>query len=412
MQGLHLIGDLFSCDASEALLTQCEALRGLCRAAMEGAGLAITGEQWAPLPPVEGHAGGVTGILLLAHSHLAIHTAPERRGVALDLYVCDRDADHRARAERAFDGIVAQMRPERLSTQRVPRPDTPDSRALRADLKLEWLNAYSAFGTVATRELARIQSPWQCVEVLETPQFGRLFRLDGRYMSSEGDEFFCHEPMVHPMAIAHPAPRTALVIGGGDGGSSEELLKHPGMERVVMAELDPAVIEMAKAHLPGIHRGVFDDPRLAVRIGDGFTYANQTDERFDLIVLDLTDPDTPARALYTDAFFDTAKRLLRPGGAMSLHLGSPVHGPATVRTLARRLRRHFPLVRPFAVYVPLYGTLWCMAIASEALDPLAIGPEEAARRLEARGIGGLQYYNAALHPALFALPTFVQHLLA
>src|SRR3954454_24816363 len=118
----------------------------------------------------------------------------------------------------------------------------------------------------------RRQTPFQVLEVYETPELGRIFRLDGFNMTSERDEFFYHENLVHPAAVAHPHPRRALVIGGGDGGSSEELLKHATLEGVHMAELDPAVVEVSKARFAKVHRGVFDDPRLKVTIGDGLEY--------------------------------------------------------------------------------------------------------------------------------------------
>ncbi|HET9470093.1 MAG TPA: polyamine aminopropyltransferase, partial [Usitatibacter sp.] len=126
---------------------------------------------------------------------------------------------------------------------------------------LERLNDASGVyfeGTLVERR----RTPYQLLEVYETPELGRIFRLDGCNMTSERDEFFYHENLVHPAAVAHPSPRQALVIGGGDGGSSEELLKHPSIERVHMAELDPDVIEVARAQFGRVHRGAFDDPRL------------------------------------------------------------------------------------------------------------------------------------------------------
>jgi spermidine synthase len=115
----------------------------------------------------------------------------------------------------------------------------------------------------------RRQTPFQLLEVYDTPELGRMFRLDGANMTSERDEFFYHEPLVHPAATAHPRPQRALVIGGGDGGSSEELLKHSTLEVVHMAELDPAVIEVSKAQFAAVHRGAFANPRLKVTVGDG-----------------------------------------------------------------------------------------------------------------------------------------------
>ncbi len=122
-------------------------------------------------------------------------------------------------------------------------------RTEKGELIFDWLNAHSGYGTTATKTFAQIQSPYQKVEVYDTQQFGKLFRLDGRMMTSEADEFFYHECMTHPAALAHPNPESILVIGGGDGGSSEELLKHPSVKRIVMAELDPVVIEISKKWL-------------------------------------------------------------------------------------------------------------------------------------------------------------------
>src|SRR5512134_3678186 len=112
----------------------------------------------------------------------------------------------------------------------------------------------------------RRRTPFQLLEVYDTPELGRIFRLDGSNMTSERDEFFYHENLVHPAAIAHDAPRSALVIGGGDGGSIEELLKHPSIARVVMAELDPEVLRIARTHFASVHRGRLDDPRVEIRI--------------------------------------------------------------------------------------------------------------------------------------------------
>jgi spermidine synthase len=222
-------------------------------------------------------------------------------------------------------------------------------------------------------------------------------------MTSEKDEFFYHEPIVHCAALAHESPRSALVIGGGDGGSSEELLKHPGIGRVVMAELDPEVVRVSKQYLGSVHRGAFDDPRLEVHIGDGFRFVQELGERFDLIVLDLTDPDTPAQKLYTREFFEMVRRSLNPGGAVSLHIGSPVFDKERVRSTLADLAAVFRVVRPLGLYIPLYGAYWGLAVASDGLDPLAVDETTIEARIASRGIGDLELYNGEMHRALFAL---------
>jgi len=424
MQGLHLTGDLFDCGCSAALLTDVQTLAALCREATVEAQLTVVDEKFHTFPDVDGQPGGITGALLLAESHLAVHTWPERRGVTLDVYVCNFTGDNCTKAQQLFDTLVVAFRPASQSVNRIERGDLAASiqasvaaagfdasdQVASDKIIFDWLNANAGYGFTARARLQTMQSPYQRIEVYDTPQFGRLFRLDGRLMTSEGEEFFYHECMTHPAMLTHPNPQSVLVIGGGDGGSSEELFKHPSVRRIVMAELDQAVIDISKRYLGAIHRGAFDDPRLTVRIGDGFDFVRSTPERFDLIVLDLTDPDTPAFHLYSEQFFRMCRAILNPGGMLTLHLGSPVFQQSTVRKNADNLRKAFSQVHPMSLYIPLYGSLWCLAVASDTANPRALGADLIAARMRERGLTGLQYYNAELHGALFVLPNFVRDL--
>jgi spermidine synthase len=272
----------------------------------------------------------------------------------------------------------------------------------------------AVYGFPNARQLARVDSPHQRIEVWDTPQLGRLFTLDGQPMTSAGDEFIYHECMTHPAALAHPAPRAALVLGGGDGGAAKQLLAHPGIERIVVAELDDEVVRLTREHLPDVHGGAFDNPRVELVIGDAAKYVAQCVAQhaarapgaiaFDLVVFDLTPPDSPAASLYTPAFFADLKRILAPQAAISLHLGSPYFHAARVTALLNDLQHAFATVRPLAAYVPLYGSLWMMAIASDTLDPALLTEPELAARLALRGLHGLRFYDAALHAALFSAP--------
>jgi spermidine synthase len=425
MQGLHLTGDLFDCSCPAALLTDLEKLSTLCRDVTIAAGLTIVDEKYHVFPDYNGQPGGITGAVLLAESHLALHTWPERRGVTLDVYVCNFTDDNSGKARQLFDALMMAFRPTSQVVNRINRGDlaastdsvaadaaaqAPGGSAGRDELIFDWLNAHAGYGFTASRRLQTIESPYQRVEVYDTPQFGKLFRLDGRLMTSEKDEFFYHECMTHPALLSHPNPQSVLVIGGGDGGSSEEIFKHPSVKRVVMAELDAAVIDVAREHLDQIHKGALDDPRLEIRIGDGFEYVQSATEKFDLIVLDLTDPDTPAFHLYSEDFFRLCRERLNPGGMLTLHLGTPVYAPETVRKNAANLRKVFKQVHPLALFIPLYGSLWCLGIASDSANPRLMTTEAIAARLRERRIGGLRYYNAEVHGGLFALPTFVKAL--
>lgn len=256
----------------------------------------------------------------------------------------------------------------------------------------------------------RRRTPFQLLEVYETPELGRIFRLDGFNMTSERDEFFYHENLVHPAAVAHPHPRRALVIGGGDGGSSEELLKHSTLELVHMAELDPDVVEISKSQFGRVHGGVFDNPRLKVTVGDGLAYLRETSVRYDLVSMDLTDPVGPSVELYSPATFSLVKRAMAAGGALTLHVGSPFFHPDRVRSTLANLRQVFPVVTPYFAYIPLYGSIWGFACASDSLDPSRLEPAAAERVISARGLKDLQYYNGETHRAVFALPNYVKEL--
>ena len=283
-------------------------------------------------------------------------------------------------------------------------PPDPDSTLF------EWLTPDAG---VFFRHAGRLEStatPYQQLEVYDTPALGRMFRLDGANMTSERDEFFYHENVVHPAALAVPDPVSALVIGGGDGGSAEELLKHPSIRRVVVAELDAEVVAMARRRLQAVHDGALDDARVEVRVGDGMAFVRDCTERFDLVVMDLTDPVGPAAALYAAPFFRDIDRILRPEGALTLHLGSPFFHPERWAMTLGDLRTVFAVVRPYFVHVPLYGANWGMACASQRADPLALEPAAVDRLLDLRRIGGLQYYNGDVHRAGFALPNFVRRL--
>ena len=134
------------------------------------------------------------------------------------------------------------------------------------------------------RQYERFNSPYQTVEVHDTIPFGKLFRLDGHFMTSERDEFFYHENLVHVAAVTHPQPERVLIVGGGDGGSAEELLKQPSIKSVTLAEIDLAVVDISRKYLRDVHRGALDDPRLTLKIGDGFAYVRESAEQFDLVV--------------------------------------------------------------------------------------------------------------------------------
>src|SRR6266436_5476927 len=151
-------------------------------------------------------------------------------------------------------------------------PDVAAPGDLLPGVLTEYLTEDCGFFVRSSREFERFQSPYQAVEVHDTQSFGKLFRLDGHFMTSERDEFFYHENLVHVAAMAHPAPVSALIVGGGDGGSAEELLKYPTMKAVTLVEIDLAVVDIARKYFGAVHRGAFTDSRLAIKVEDGLAF--------------------------------------------------------------------------------------------------------------------------------------------
>jgi spermidine synthase len=291
-------------------------------------------------------------------------------------------------------------------------PEGKGSADVQPGLLTEYLTEETGFFVRSTREFERFESPFQSVEVHDTAPYGRLFRLDGHFMTSEKDEFFYHENLVHTAAIAHPAPEKALIVGGGDGGSAEELLKYPTMKSVTLVEIDLAVVDISKKYLEAVHRGAFGDPRLTVKIEDGLAFVRTAGETYDLVVLDLTDPGGPSEPLYTADFYRACAARLNPTGAMTLHIASPVAHPERIKAGMASLRAAFATVTPYLVPIPLYGGLWMMACASATINPSYLTPLEVDRRIAMRRIRDLQYYNGDMHRASFALPNFVRELVA
>jgi spermidine synthase len=396
MNGLHLIGDLTGCRCDPQLLLEGEKFRAKCVELVEASGLTTVGVSFHQF-----EGSGFTGCLMLAESHLAIHTWPERQGLTLDVYVCNYSADNSAKARKLFDSIIAYFKPTDVARHEVDRGE---------HLLTEPLNASTGFYIKASRQLGEWQTRFQKMQIYDTPHYGKLFRLDGFNMTSEKEEFVYHENLVHPALTAHAAPRRVLIIGGGDGGSSEEALKHPSVEQVTMVEIDADVIDVAKQHFQAVHNGVFGNPKLRVLVEDGMKFVRDTQEKFDLVTLDLNDPVGPAAALYSSEFFQQLRQTLAPGGALTLHLGSPVAQPQRVAELAQRLNSVFRIVRVYIVYIPLYGSLWSMAVCSDKLDPKAFTADEIDRRIDARKLQELKYYNGETHEGVFALPNYVRDL--
>ncbi|MFH2115333.1 MAG: hypothetical protein ABIJ86_12590 [Spirochaetota bacterium] len=253
----------------------------------------------------------------------------------------------------------------------------------------ERLNAHLGYHYDAGRTMVSAETPYQKAELVETGAFGRVLLLDGATQVSEKWEYRYHEPMVHPAMLAHPDPQRVLVIGGGDGGILREVLRHKSVWHVDFAELDEEVVQFSRDHLAHINAGAFDDPRVRCVFGDGRAFVQAaassrgcgTQPGYDVVIMDMTDPEGPARFLYTREFFAEVRKALRGGlGIFVMHGESPAARQAAFACIGRTLKAVFPLVSTATTFVPMYGTLWSFryAMSNTGTDPRALRDAESA----------------------------------
>jgi spermidine synthase len=254
------------------------------------------------------------------------------------------------------------------------------------------------------RRVFQGKSPFQTVEVVETKGHGKLLLIDGMTMVSERDEFVYHEMIAHVPLFVHPRPRRVLVIGGGDGGSVREVLRHRSVERCVLAEIDPLVVEASRRFLP-LTAAKLSDRRCEVKIGDGVAFVRETAERFDVVIVDSTEPFGPAKELFGPAFYKDVRRVLTDDGIVVSQAGSPFYEIATIKNLARLLKPVFPVSDAYLFNNLTYpGGLWAFTYASKGLRPVK---DFRPARVKAARLP-LRWYNADVHAGAFALPQFLK----
>ncbi|MGC9371007.1 MAG: polyamine aminopropyltransferase [Paracoccaceae bacterium] len=274
----------------------------------------------------------------------------------------------------------------------------------------ETLHPHYSQGLSVDRLLYDSKTEHQRLQVFENGTFGRVLTLDGVVQTTEGDNFIYHEMMTHVPILAHGAAKRVLIIGGGDGGMAREVLRHESVEHVTMVEIDAGVVEFSREYLPMLSQGAFDDPRLNLVIADGADFMRRTDQEFDVIIVDSTDPIGPGEVLFTDTFYGHAKRALTGHGILVTQNGVPfLQGEELTNTL-----------RAFKALFADWGC-YLATIPTYAGGPMAFGwgtdgpardvtVEELQARFAAAGID-TAYYTPAVHKGAFALPGYVERLL-
>lgn len=254
------------------------------------------------------------------------------------------------------------------------------------------------------------KTDYQDLMVFENAKFGRVLALDGVVQTTEADEFFYHEMLAHPPIFAHGEVENVLIIGGGDGGALKEALKHP-IKKATMVEIDPTVIALSKKYLPAISAGAFDDPRAEILIQDGTKFVAETQARFDVILVDSTDPIGPAAVLFQKTFYENCKNCLTEKGILITQSGVPFMQPEEARNVHSHFRELFADRGFYMVPVPTYvGGFMALGWASRSDENRAVSRDQIEARYTASGIS-TRYYNPDIHLAAFALPNYIRELM-
>jgi spermidine synthase len=420
--GRHIIVEYYDCDPM--LMNDVVHIEQSMEQAAKTAGATIINSTFHYFSPY-----GVSGVVVIQESHLAIHTWPEYGYASVDLFTCGGEVDpwvaykelknllkagHGSALELSR-GEMALLTEKHLEVKdlRDHKSKTDGSPRRSRDVWFTERDDRIALSLKHNGKLFSGESDFQRVEVYDTQAYGKMLSLDGMIMTTEKDEFVYHEMISHIAMLTHPNPKRALIIGGGDGGTARELLRHEGLAEVVMVEIDQLVIDAAREHLPEI-AAALDHEWLTLRVADGLNYvAEAADESFDVVIVDSTDPVGPAEGLFTRDFYEGVHRILTKDGIMITQSESPRFNEKVFKEIYQLYGEIFGAgqVHCYLAYIPTYPTgMWSFSYSSKgAVHPLAQFDSDKSAAFAADH--DLQYYNEGIHQAAFALPGFVKELL-
>ncbi len=422
--GNHILVEFMNCDPK--IMNDVAGIERDMVAAAQKAGATVINSTFHHFSPF-----GVSGVVVIQESHLAIHTWPEYGYAAVDLFTCgEMDAwisfDHLKECFGSTSYSALEMK--RGSVNLLTRNDfdmtTMRQRAGDPNWKNPEFYTRNVWFTDKDEDQALslrftgevffdVQSPFQRVRIIESYKYGKMLALDDMVMTTIKDEFHYHEMISHPSMFTHGNARNILVIGGGDGGTVREILRHEGVEKVTMVEIDGEVIKACKEHLPQI-AAAFDHPKLDLIVDDGIAFIkNAAPETYDIIIVDGSDPVGPAEGLFSVEFYTNCYNALKKNGILVAQGESPKFNDKAFAELNRTLQGIFGIENaPVSLFfVPTYPTgMWSFQYGLKNVDhPKHVTNESIIDTFVEKE--GLRYYNADVHKGSFATPNFVKQLI-
>lgn len=277
---------------------------------------------------------------------------------------------------------------------------------------MEFTTPHEAHMHGMRRFLATTESKFQVIEIADSYTYGKCLMLDGKMQSSQADEFIYHEALVHPALITHPRPKRVAIIGGGEGATLREVLKHDCVEHCAMIDIDDEVIRLSDELLPEWAAGAFKDPRARVLAADGRKFlADAPPASYDVVIVDISEPvpGGPSYLLFTREFYRLVAQRLTPAGVIALQAASTQCVDVAMHAMiVKTLRTVFRHVRPFSIEVPSFDLPWGIAVASKRVDPMALSAAAVDRAIRTRRLGPLKYYDGETHRGIFRVPKYLR----
>lgn len=421
--GRHILVEFTNCNAD--VLNDVSAIEKSMTEAAKIAGATVINSNFHHFSPY-----GVSGVVVIQESHLAIHTWPEYKYAAVDLFTCGETVDPWVsfdHLKKAFQANYSAIEMQRGSLNLMKRSEYK-VQDTRHEKPIDYKNDYSiernvwftdkddnqALSLRYTGEVLFNQvTPYQQVRVFDTYAYGKMLAINNMIMCTERDEFHYHEMIVHPAMITHGKAKNILVIGGGDGGTVREILKYDQVDKVTMVEIDEAVVNASKAHLPTVS-SEFSNPKLNLIIGDGIKFIKESKpDSYDLIIIDGSDPVGPAKGLFTEEFYSNCKKALKTDGILITQGESPMFHENTFVELNQCLKKVFDMkaVHTLLFHATTYPSgMWSLQLAVKG-NKHPVKDLDKAKAKEVSQSKQLKYYNEDLHVAAFSLPTFVRRML-
>lgn len=275
----------------------------------------------------------------------------------------------------------------------------------------EYDSPYEARILKIKESILSVKTKYQKMDLVETYTYGKALFLDEKIQCSELDGFIYHEALVMPSLIIHPDPKTILITGGGDGFTLRQVLQLKGLEKIVMVDIDREVVLAAKEHLQFFHKNSFLDPKVELRFGDGRKYLEGTDQIFDVIIIDVTDPieKGPSYLLYSKEFYGIARKKLATNGIVAAQAGvAKIGNLLCFLSVKRTLEEMFLKVRMYTAFIPCFGSAWGFIMASETIDPLTASSDEIDRLIGEKVKSKLKFYDGECHRHMFSLPKYLR----